>query len=269
MIIIWIIGGAIILFLLFVLIDTNRVRLTNHTLPSPGSFHTTVVHLTDLHGRTRFINGSISAKVNRLHPDHIIITGDLASRKRQLKRVLKEIGKLHCSSIVFVPGNYERETWSGIRKRRYSEQEYRDIIQSLQLLNVNVLTNSSILLQQGLIYGFDNSIYGNERLTLSREELERSAYTIMLAHSPSIIDLLHESKLPFDLLLAGHTHGGQIRLWGRTIGAYKHFHIGLKALDNRRHFYINRGLGTVKIPVRIGCPPEIAVFRIGRQDGPA
>ncbi|WP_147384563.1 metallophosphoesterase [Paenibacillus sp. 1011MAR3C5] len=202
----------------------------------------TVVHLTDLHGRTRFINSRISQRVNRLHPDHIIITGDLA-------------------------GNYERETRSGIRKRRYTEQEYRDIIQSLQLMNVNVLTNSSyITRQQGLVYGFDNSIYGNERLTLSRAELERSDYTIMLAHSSGIIDLLQESKLPFDLLLAGHTHGGQIRLWDRTIGAYKHFHSGLKALDGRRHFYINRGLGTVKIPVRLGCPPEIAVFRVEQQD---
>ena len=87
----------------------------------------------------------------------------------------------------------------------------------------------------------------------------------MLAHSPSIIKLLQEGNVLYDLLLTGHTHGGQIRLRNHTIGAYKHFHTGIKNVDKRRRFYINRGLGTVKIPVRLGSPPEIAVFTIGQE----
>jgi predicted MPP superfamily phosphohydrolase len=98
-------------------------------------------------------------------------------------------------------------------------------------------------------------------MTLGKEEIQSYDYVIMLAHSPSIVNLVQD--LPFDLLLVGHTHGGQIRFLNRTIGSYKHYHVGLRQLDKRRHFFINRGLGTVKIPIRMSCFPEFAVFKIG------
>lgn len=263
----WLWLAAVLAGVSFVATQTFWVKFSHVHLGSKAKKGVTIVQLSDLHGRTHFVNGSLSRMVNKEKPDYIMITGDLVSRMSQLEGVLKEIRKFNCPRIYFVPGNYEREGWKGFRKALYSEQEYIGIIQSLQELNISVLSNSWSNIdmngKQGLIYGFDNSIYGNERMTLSVEEIQGYNYVIMLAHSPDIVRFIHDKRIPYDLLLAGHTHGGQIRLLNRTVGSYKHYHVGLKKLDVRRHFFINRGLGTVKIPVRIACPPEIAVFKIG------
>jgi predicted MPP superfamily phosphohydrolase len=225
-----------------------------------------IVQLSDLHGRTRYLNGSISQLVNKLQPDYVMITGDLATKLKQLDSVLVELSAIKCPHQYVVPGNYEREGLVGWRKQHYSEQTYNDIIQRLRAFNMTVLLNEGIDIQtEGkklFVYGFDNSFYGNERLTLHEADLDTYDFVIMLAHSPSLIRSPQLEKAPYDLLLVGHTHGGQIRVLGRTIGAYSHHHVGLKRLDERRNFYINRGIGTVRIPLRLACPPEIAVFDI-------
>ncbi|MFS1512713.1 hypothetical protein VQL36_09785 [Chengkuizengella sp. SCS-71B] len=74
--------------------------------------------------------------------------------------------------------------------------------------------------------------------------------------------LSYENKLRYNLLLTGHTHGGQIRFFHKTFGAYKHFHVGMKKITPQSFFYINRGLGTVKLPIRVNCSPEISVMRL-------
>ncbi|SDX07981.1 metallophosphoesterase [Paenibacillus sp. CF384] len=264
-----IIGSIAVLLLLSIFIQTYWLKYSHCQLGEHSDTNLTIVQLSDLHGRTGFINGSLSQKVNRMKPDIVVITGDLVSRKKQLAAVLKEVQKIDCPQLFFVPGNYERECMEGFRKRSYSDQEYEQIIQRLQNQNISVLTNhgatAAMKNQKVLIYGFDNSIYGNESLTMTREEMSSFPYIILLAHSPSIIKLIEEQQVPYDLLLVGHTHGGQIRFLNRTLGAYKNYHVGLKRVDERRNFFITRGLGTVKIPIRLACSPEIAVFHIGLE----
>lgn len=262
-------GLIMLLVIVIVIIHTYWVKRSHYQLGNPSKKSFTVVQMSDLHGRVQFLNGSLSSMVNEINPDYVMITGDIISRKNQLDHVLKELRKISCPNLYFVPGNYEREglKGNGLRKVLYSEQEYNAIIQSLQEQNITILSNSGSQVnwedKKCLIYGFDNSIYGNERLVLTSEDIKGYDYVMMLAHSPSIINLLQEKQVSYDLLLVGHTHGGQIRILNHTIGAYKNYHIGLKQLDERGHFFINRGLGTVKIPVRLGCSPEIAVFKIG------
>lgn len=223
-----------------------------------------IIQISDIHGRSRYLNGSLSKLVNQLQPDYVMITGDLATKIKQLDGVLVELSKISCPHLFVVPGNYEREGLVGWRKQHYSEETYDDIIRRLRAFNMTVLLNEGIDLhtegKKLFVYGFDNSYYGNERLTLKEADLHSYDFVIMLAHSPSLIRSPQLEKTPFDLLLVGHTHGGQIRVLGRTIGAYSHYHVGLKQLDKRRLFYINRGLGTVRIPLRLACSPEIAVF---------
>ncbi|MBP1994886.1 metallophosphoesterase [Paenibacillus eucommiae] len=260
-------AAAVIVGLVF---QTFYVKHSYHSLgsmPHRSNSKFTVVQLSDLHGRTRFLNGSLSKMVNKIQPDYVVITGDLASKKKQLVRVLDELQKIECRNIYFVPGNYEREEVYKFRKRSFSADEYAHIIQLIQKQGITVLENNGALRdinnKQLFIYGFDNSIYGNERISVSRAGLQHYDYVIFLAHSPTIIDTVDRKQLPYNLLLVGHTHGGQIRLFGRTIGAYKDCHVGLKIVEGGKSFYINRGLGTVKIPLRFACPPEIAVFQIG------
>ncbi len=94
--------------------------------------------------------------------------------------------------------------------------------------------------------------------------VKKNVFTILLAHSPDTF--LKTKELPVDLVLSGHTHGGQVRL--PFIGAiYSQTALGpdiSQGLFQRNHslLYINRGIGTILIPVRFLCPPEITLFTL-------
>ncbi|GIP33935.1 metallophosphoesterase [Paenibacillus sp. J2TS4] len=259
---------AVIIIILYVYntwwIEISPYEIRSDLVKRPVLF----VHLSDLHGMTAGINGRISRLVTQIDPDFVVVTGDLATRTQQLPRVMDEISRIpHRNGIYFVPGNYEREESIGWRKRPIAESDYLSRIGQ----HITVLDNRAAEIQCNgnsiHLYGFDNSIYGNERLpdspcANSKESSLEIPYSIGLAHCPSIIKYLEEHRIDFHLLLAGHTHGGQIRLFGKTWGSYRHYPIGLSRLSANRYFGIHRGLGTVKLPIRLNCRPEIVVYRL-------
>ena len=92
---------------------------------------------------------------------------------------------------------------------------------------------------------------------------------ILLAHEPKIFADLTDR---FALTLSGHTHGGQIRLFGWSpISAdscgnrYAYGHV----VENGRHLVVSGGLGLSKLPVRFGVPPEIVLIELGAEEGAA
>ncbi len=183
-------AGAMYVVVQTLYVQTTRVHLTVKDLPS-----LTLIHITDLHGRIRFLNGSLHRLLNRWRPDMVFVTGDLAQNSGQLAYVMDEIARVRVKrGIYFVPGNYEREEMRGVRS------------------------------------------------------------------------LIRDVEVHADLLLTGHTHGGQVRLFGKTFGAYKHFHIGSKKDRQVGLFSISRGLGTSRLPLRLHCFPEITVYLINQQN---
>ena len=216
-----------------------------------------VVQLSDLHGRTRFLNGSISAQVNALGPDVVCVTGDLVSHLSDLPRVLAELGRITCPRLYFVPGNWERETLERGRKRLLTPAETDALLRRVSGA-ARVLLNAGEVLDIGglrlLVYGFDNSLEG---LAAYRPPTPPADARLLLAHSPLIIRLLRSEALPYDLLLTGDTHGGQIRVLGRTRPDVQRWHVGAERQAGGGVFYISRGLGTTKLPLRLGSPPEV------------
>jgi predicted MPP superfamily phosphohydrolase len=95
---------------------------------------------------------------------------------------------------------------------------------------------------------------------------------VLLAHAPLAADLLDEAP-GVDLLLAGHTHGGQVRLplvWRVLVPPYRGRYLAGLYRTAWGHLYVNRGLGGVgPVPLRVRCPPELAVFHISPQGHPA
>ncbi|MED1953756.1 metallophosphoesterase [Brevibacillus centrosporus] len=248
-------------------VQTTPVHLSHPRMP-PSIF----IHITDLHGRTRFLNGTLHRLVNRWRPDMIFVTGDLTQNRDQLANVMREIAKLvPKDGIFFVPGNYEREELRGFQKRNYTGADYAASKKQWQTC-MKVLENQDSIVRIGdtrmRIYGFDNSTYGFEQYHKEVSD-EQADCTVLLAHSPSIISYIRANGVHADLLLTGHTHGGQIRLLGKTLGPYRHFHVGIKKDDHIGLFAINRGLGTSRIPLRFCCFPEITVFLINQQKSSA
>lgn len=257
--------STILLLVILILYHTNYVKCTNVRIKTHKGIKCRIIQISDLHGKRVFINGTLSNIINKYSPDIVCITGDLTNKRSQIPKIYEEISKIKSSHILFVPGNYEREEYISLKKRKLSEVEYRQTIDKLKG-TMHVLENQFYKIKNNqselLVYGFDNSIYGNEKY-ICQIEKEQRIYKVLLAHSPSIINVINREKIDYDLLLVGHTHGGQIRLgkWTLSNSRYRNFHLGMEN-DDDKCFYINRGLGTARLPFRINCFPEITIFNL-------
>jgi predicted MPP superfamily phosphohydrolase len=89
---------------------------------------------------------------------------------------------------------------------------------------------------------------------------------ICLAHNPDyFVELQKKSPVKFDLSLAGHTHGGQIKLpiWGSLIYNVENRQFAEGLVEtNQSSYYTSRGIGVVEIPHRINCPAEVCIFTL-------
>jgi len=130
-----------------------------------------------------------------------------------------------------------------------------------------VLKNEYLALedQQVSLIGIDDFMLGNgniEKATWAREDY----FNILICHEPDIIDLVLETNI--DLMVSGHTHGGQINLLGyqeNFLPAYgKNYEKGLFDFNNARgtSLYVNPGLGTTQIPLRFFARPEITYITL-------
>jgi hypothetical protein len=107
---------------------------------------------------------------------------------------------------------------------------------------------------------------GNDDLAGTMSKLSDDAPAILLAHEP---DIFPSVPARFALTLAGHTHGGQIRILGRTPyvpsrygSRYVHGHI----VEGGRHLIVSAGVGVSDLPLRLGVAPEIVVVQLGDKD---
>lgn len=258
---------AAVAAVIYLFYETVHAEVTETRVPSElVSGELKIVHISDLHGRTRFWTGTIGEIVDSLKPDIVCVTGDLFNKLDQLPEVMKELSRLDCEYLFFVPGNHEWEERSGFRRRKFTEEEHIRVLRDIGVRKMRVLANEGELIEVKrsavYVYGFDNSKHGREKQTPPHENID-GAFRLTLAHSPSIARWLDKRGLGYDLLLAGHTHGGQIRPFGKAIGPYGRHHTGLKEMAPRRYMYINRGLGTIHLPFRLWCRPEIALIRVG------
>jgi predicted MPP superfamily phosphohydrolase len=109
----------------------------------------------------------------------------------------------------------------------------------------------------------DDVLEGKSRLDETLRAVAHGEATVLLAHEPDYADVVREYSV--DLQLSGHSHGGQIRV--PFVGSLllpalgRKYPIGLRKLGPLT-LYTNRGLGTVLLPVRIDCPPEVTLLTL-------
>jgi len=194
--------------------------------------------------------------VNSLQPDLLAYTGDFVSQRlgrlRDLAGLLAPAqGRLGTYTI---PGNHE--LWTNVTY----VQRVLD-----QRAGIRMLRNATIALPgQDDVYltGFDSFSAGRPQPALLDQTATQSRH-IVLAHEPDSFNLLTDSRIR--LQVSGHTHGGQVRLpfygalvlplWGRD------YQQGLYTRGTRQ-LYVNRGIGTYSLNLRINCRPEITVFEL-------
>jgi len=144
------------------------------------------------------------------------------------------------------------------------------ISECLQARGIPVLRNSSRAIEVSgsrlWLAGVDDTVVGKPDLNLTLKSIPASEPVIMLAHEPDYADAV--KTYPVDLQLSGHSHGGQVRLpfvgalylpWGA-----KKYPRGMYRL-RQLTLYTNIGLGTIRVPMRINCRPEITLFTLRAQ----
>ncbi|UUX98477.1 metallophosphoesterase [Sphingomonas sp. J315] len=208
----------------------------------------------------------IVTQVNALRPDLVLIAGDLVSDKRVSTHRYAEteavapLGGLRARhGVVAVLGNHDHwRNTAGMRR-------------ALEANRVTVLSNS-VTRRAGLILaGADDDFTGRaDPAALIRAVAPLTGPVVTLSHSPDIVPDLPER---FGLVLAGHTHCGQVALplIGRpaTMSRYgDRFACGL-IREGARTIVVGAGLGTSVLPIRIGAPPDLWLIELTAPAAPA
>ncbi|WLR43761.1 metallophosphoesterase family protein [Bacillus carboniphilus] len=238
-----IIGVAFIVFINIMMVknafDNHLIKqvLTFSNFPSDNE-QVNIFFISDIH--RRLISKKLLDQIDQ-PIDVVIIGGDLAEKGVSLKRVKKNLVELKkIAPVYFVYGNNDEEIGA------------RNLDALLLELGIIVLNNCAITLQ--LKNGTLN-LAGIDDISKQRDRLDKAlegicGFTILVSHHPNVISQLGK-KSEVDLVLSGHTHGGQIRLG--PIGFYKK-----GSLDYYGHtaVLVSNGYGTTGIPMRIGAKSE-------------
>jgi len=240
-------------------VETTRRTVTLPGLPeSMDGFR--IVHLSDLHWdaytRPEWMRRTFD-RVNALEPDIIVLTGDLITHFREyIEPCARGLGHLRARHGVFaVLGNHDH--WASGRL----------LTEALEASGITVLNNAHRPIGDGLwLVGVDDPHLQRADLNRALEGVaDDGRPRVLLAHSP---DIMEEAADRVDLVLSGHTHGGQVRL--PVLGAImrvtrrpaaRPFTVGW-GRAGRTLCFTNRGLGSVLIPIRFNCRPEIAVITL-------
>lgn len=252
-------------------LKTKEYLIINKQLPN-SFYGLKIAHLSDIHyGQTtnRKEIKRIVKQVNETKPDIIVITGDLLDRdvqytKEDLDFLEKELSKLEASlGRYIIMGNHDN-----------TRSEYHTVISNTGFTN---LDDSYQILYNGaqepiLIAGASTGQYGNGNFeqkvedALAKIEEMQTPYNILIMHEPDYIEDFDYSK--FQLILAGHSHNGQVRL--PFVGAlilpphakkYYDNYYDLKNTD----LYISSGIGTSNIKFRFFNRPSFNLYRIVNQ----
>ncbi len=213
------------------------------------------VHITDTHFSTSvFSPEGVVATVEELRPGIIFHTGDLLTFRRGLEEAREFISALsEIAPVYLVPGNHDH--WSGVGGKGLKKELGS---------GARVLLNEAVRIGDLAIAGVDDPYTGRADLERALRGTGDAGARLLLAHSPQIIG---EAAQQVELVLAGHTHGGQVRLprkgalWLPLPREYWRFDYGLFSVGGTRLF-VSRGVGTGYLPVRLNCPPEIVALSL-------
>lgn len=226
-----------------------------------------VVQLSDLeiseHYSEKQLNRLVK-KINELKPDIIVFTGDLFNNFAQYAPVEEVTEALKAMKATY--GKYA--VWGNHDIGGGAVRQYETILKSADFI---LLENSSDTIKINekdslFIAGLDDSLLGSPDMDVILNEMDWSTnYKILLLHEPDIVD--NYNNLPFDLILAGHSHGGQVKIpftkGVRTRLAEKYLDGFYEIGEERKTLlYVNTGIGTSRIPIRFLVFPEIPVFTI-------
>lgn len=225
------------------------------------NFDLKVIQISDLHLKS--LNGqlkTLARNINEHKPDLVFFTGDSVDDKKNLFILNQFLDKLDKSIKKFaILGNWEY--WGSV--------DLEDLRMTYEVNNCELLINNSRQLtikdKTISITGIDDYLGGKSDIDIALKDFKQSDYHIILNHCPEYGDIISEKlkgKVSYDFMLSGHTHGGQINLFGfvpfKPKGSGKY----LKGWYTDKKIYVSKGIGTSIFPARFMAKAEIAVFKL-------
>jgi predicted MPP superfamily phosphohydrolase len=207
--------------------------------------------ISDIHKRT------VSSKLLEKMPgevDFVIIGGDLLEGGVPLSRARQNIQKLKTlGPVYFVWGNNDYEVSQMELKQMLKEEG----VIALKNEHVSAISKHGTTCH---FAGVDDLSEGKMNLKRAVPSIEREQLTILLSHNPDIIYYIDE-KSKIDLILSGHTHGGQIRLF--NFGMYE-----LGGLKEKKQIplFVSNGYGTTSLPLRLQARAETHYITLKRKE---
>lgn len=254
------------------MIDVTRTVIRCERLPS-GFDGLRITLVSDLHDAVFGEEQSeLLGKIRETKPDLIALTGDfIGTKKSDVGRMLRFMEKLPgIGPVCYVTGNHEF---------RLSAEDKERFFRGIRDAGIRFLRNETAMLERKgdeiQIVGVDDpAVIGEDRHsmdgTVLKEELEKASFspdrfTLLLTHRPEQLPLYADAGV--DLVLCGHSHGGQIRMPGigalyvPSQGWFPKYDCGLYR-ERKTQMYISRGLGCSVVNYRINDPPELAVLEL-------
>ncbi len=241
---------------------TLNIKKVDYDIQGNSNF--TVVQLSDIH--ISIFNSEkrlkkIVKKVNQLDADIIVFTGDLYDRDwffGGMGSVSLYLNKLKSKYGKFaIYGNHD-----------YAGEGSKIFKKTIEDGGFTLLVNSgyNIQLDEGktvFVGGSDDFLLGNPSIkdTMSSQS-QHSNYNLVLTHEPDPADYFAKENV--DLILAGHSHNGQVKLpfyrFYNNLG--KKYVYGLFEIENNTKVFVSSGIGCSWMPIRFGVAPEIVVHNI-------
>jgi predicted MPP superfamily phosphohydrolase len=242
-------------------LDIHEVNVPVHGLPRYLE-GLTIAHITDTHlwelGR---LEERVITAVQARNPTVIVLTGDMLGSRKALPILAEFCHALAAPGrhVLAIRGNHD--VWSNV--------PVADLRELYRRAGTRLLVNEHCRLDTGLtIVGTEDSVTKHYNLRAALSGLPTTPVRIHLSHAPEVFDWTRGPTVSFALCLAGHTHGGQIRLPFLppyvTRGAGPRFVAGWYPDTGMGPAYVSRGIGTIGIPLRLNCPPELPFLRLTR-----
>lgn len=188
--------------------------------------------------------------INNENTDIVLLGGDYVNGHKKgnslpIQDIAKSFSKIKSKYGTYaVVGNHDG--WQG----------KEEVISALENNNIKVLFNSNVCFEKFCVAGVDDLQTGNPDIKKALTGVNKPV--ILLSHTPDIMPNVPDNV---NLTLAGHLHGGQIRLKEAIItpSAYGKKYANGFLIDNGKKIYTSKGLGTSILPIRFNCFPEIVV----------
>jgi len=267
----WAAGSLVALMLLSVgwsfveprLLLVERTTVTSPEVPA-GYDGARIVFLSDIHAGTLLGEGHLQRIANTTiaeKPDLIVLGGDYSGGGEGGHEMMRPIARQLAAyrPTIAVLGNHEGG-WGSDRSR-----------EDLESAGVIVLGNEHVRVRRGgtsiLVGGVEDKMTGRPDARVPARDIARSGFSVLVTHNPDVLpDGLADTRGAFDLALAGHTHGGQVTLFGLWAPYLpsdygQRFRGGWSQIEGVPTL-VSRGAGAYILPIRFFAPPQLHVITL-------